>query len=41
MLKGLRKGKGKGGSSVYGTKPLTRATAGVPYAEQWPKDEGK
>ena len=27
----------KGGSSVYGTKPLTRARAGIPYREQSPK----
>ena len=27
----------KGRSSVYGTKPLTRATAGDPYTEQSPK----
>ena len=28
-----------GGSFVYGTKPLTWATAGVPYTEQCPKDK--
>ena len=31
----------KGGSSVHGMKPLTRAMAGVPYTEQRPEDEGK
>ena len=30
-----------GRSSVYGTKPLTRATAEVSYTEQCPKDEEK
>ena len=34
-IKGL-----KGGSSVYGTKPLTWPRAGVPYTEQSPKTKG-